>query len=76
MSCIAVLGEWTRIKGYALAGARTISAEDADAVRTAWSSISEDVAVVIATPRAAAALESEDAGTRTGRRPLLVVMPI
>ena len=75
MAAVAVLGEWARIKGFGLAGARTIAAENPGEVRAAWRSIGEDVAVVIVTPRAAAELEDEPGSARSGHKPMLVVMP-
>jgi vacuolar-type H+-ATPase subunit F/Vma7 len=53
---VAVLGEETAVAGYALAGAMTVYAEDAAAVRAAWAALPDDVDVVILTRRAADAL--------------------
>lgn len=47
---IAALGEAALVRGYALAGVRVIETEGADAVRSAWSGLTDDVAVVILTP--------------------------
>ncbi|WP_062346085.1 V-type ATP synthase subunit F [Herbidospora yilanensis] len=68
MARIAVIGERARVRGFALAGAVVSPAEDPDAARAAWDGLAADVAVVILTPRAAAALP-RDGG------PLRVVMP-
>jgi vacuolar-type H+-ATPase subunit F/Vma7 len=68
----AVIGEATRVQGYALAGAVVCPAEDEAAVRAAWRSLPADVAVVVVTARAAAWL----GGELTARSQLLpVVMP-
>ena len=73
MAGVAVVGERLRVGGFSLAGAVVLAADDAAAVRSAWASLGTDVAVVVLTPRAAAALEAElDAG---GATPLTVVMP-
>jgi vacuolar-type H+-ATPase subunit F/Vma7 len=69
MARVAVVGELTRVQGFALAGALVLPAEDAEAVRAAWSSLDEEVAVVVLTPAAAAAL-----GDEPRRWPLTVVM--
>jgi vacuolar-type H+-ATPase subunit F/Vma7 len=69
---IAVLGEQSRVQGYALAGALVIAADDPDAVRSAWRRLDADVAVVIVTQRAAGAL-SEVLDSLSW--PLAVVMP-
>jgi vacuolar-type H+-ATPase subunit F/Vma7 len=56
---IAVLGEGILVEPYALAGAFVVVAEEPAAVRTAWDSLPDDVAVVILTPAAAAALPDD-----------------
>ena len=72
MGAVAVIGEQTAVAGYALVGALVVQAEDARAVREAWSSLGADVEVVVLTPRAAQALGP----ARTAAlRPLTVVMP-
>ena len=71
MARVAVVGEQVRVQGYALAGAQVLVAEDAPAVRAAWASLDGDVAVVVLTDRAAAALGDE----LERRWPLTVVMP-
>jgi vacuolar-type H+-ATPase subunit F/Vma7 len=53
---IVVLGESSRVAGFALAGAVVIPADDPDAVRRAWDALPEDTAVVVLTPKAAAAI--------------------
>ena len=70
MARVAVVGEQVRVQGFALAGAQVLVAEDAQAVRAAWRSLDGDVAVVVLTDRAAAAL-----GDELERWPLTVVMP-
>jgi vacuolar-type H+-ATPase subunit F/Vma7 len=72
MQRIAALGEEVRVQGYALAGAVVIAADGPEAVRSAWRTLPEDIAVVVLTPAAAAAL-----GTDEGMPdwPLWVVLP-
>ncbi|MET9848341.1 hypothetical protein ACFZC6_38025 [Streptomyces ossamyceticus] len=60
--------------GLALAGAVVLVADDAPAVRRVWHSLPDGVDLVILTPAAAEALES-DTATSGGRRPLTAVMP-
>jgi vacuolar-type H+-ATPase subunit F/Vma7 len=67
---VAAIGEAVRVQGFALGGALVFAAEDADAARSAWSSLDRSVVVVILTPAAVAALEGVP---RDGR--LTVVMP-
>jgi vacuolar-type H+-ATPase subunit F/Vma7 len=54
---IAVIGERAAVEGYGLAGAVVSVAEDAQAVREAVRSLPEQVALVILTRAAAAALD-------------------
>ncbi|MEU4421540.1 hypothetical protein AB0F81_13010 [Actinoplanes sp. NPDC024001] len=72
MSRIAALGEETQVRGYALAGALVIVAEQPDQVRAAWRSLPADVAVVILTPTAAAAVNAVAAPPSL---PLTVILP-
>lgn len=72
MGRVAVLGEETTVAGYALAGAVTLCAEDAQAVRAAWAELPDDVDVVVLTQRAAQALGPARTATM---HPLTVVMP-
>lgn len=75
MKRVAVLGERAKVQGFALAGAMVLVAEDAEQARVAWDSLGADVAVVVLTPLAAAALAHElDEAQRTDSR-LSVVMP-
>jgi len=69
---VVALGEAARVAHLALGGALVVSAEDAEAVRRSWRSLGGDVALVILTERAAAALADERSA---GRRVLTVVMP-
>jgi vacuolar-type H+-ATPase subunit F/Vma7 len=72
---VVVLGERSRVTGFALAGARVAPAEDARTVLAAWQALEDDVAVVVLTPAAAIALGALlDEPPRPGR-PLTVVMP-
>lgn len=72
MSRVAVIGEEARIQGFALAGVITYPAETENEARSAWRSLSGEVAVVILTPRAAGCLAGH-----LEQRPdvLTVVMP-
>ena len=70
MGRVAAIGESVRVEGLALAGVLVLPAEDADAVRTRWADLPDDVAVVMLTARAAAALSDGP-----GSRRLTVVMP-
>jgi vacuolar-type H+-ATPase subunit F/Vma7 len=69
---IVALGEEALVAGFALAGAHTVAAATADDVRAAWQALPSDVALVVLTAAAGAALED-----RLGRpeSPLWVVMP-
>jgi vacuolar-type H+-ATPase subunit F/Vma7 len=72
MSGVAAIGERERVRGFAFAGVHVSTAEDPQAVREAWQALPADVAVLILTPAAHAALEVE----LEGRDQLLrVVMP-
>jgi vacuolar-type H+-ATPase subunit F/Vma7 len=72
MARVAAIGELTRIQGFALAGAVVLVASNPEAVRAAWSSLDQEVAVVVLTPAAAAAIGDEPC---VRRWPLTVVMP-
>ncbi len=61
MGRLVVLGEAVRVEGFALAGATVLVADDADAVRRTWASLPGDVAVVLLTAKAAAALAGDSA---------------
>lgn len=72
MGHLVVLGEAVRAEGFALGGATVIHADDPGSVRRAWTSLPDDVAVVILTHRAAAALDGQ---TIRDDGVLSVVMP-
>jgi len=72
MGQIVVLGEAVRIEGFALGGATVLVADDPDAVRRTWESLSEDVTVVVLTSKAAEALAT---GIALREGLLSVVMP-
>lgn len=72
MGLLVVLGEAARVATFALGGATVIPAEDPDGVRREWEALPDDVAVVVLTDQAAAAL-GPDAARRD--RVLRVVMP-
>ncbi|MDF3149718.1 MULTISPECIES: hypothetical protein [unclassified Streptomyces] len=74
MGRIAALGERSRVAGLALAGAVVLVADAPEAVRRIWRSLPDGVDLVILTPAAAEALESDRAAPG-GRRPLTAVMP-
>lgn len=67
MSRVAAIGEETRVVGYATAGVLTLAAAGPDEARRAWDDLPGDVACVLLTPAARAAL-----GARLGERPDLV----
>ena len=69
---VAALGETALVQGFALAGARVVSADDGAAVRSAWRTLPPDVTVVILTPNAARVLGPD---VECSRFPLTVVMP-
>lgn len=72
MGLLVVLGEAERVERFALGGATVTPADDPDAVRQRWEALPDDVAVVVLTGLAAAAL-----GGDVARRDhvLRVVMP-
>ena len=70
MGSVAVIGEASQVRGFALAGAAVLVADDPEAVRAAWRGLPDDVCVVILT-EAAAAAEAERAD---GTWPLVAVM--
>jgi vacuolar-type H+-ATPase subunit F/Vma7 len=73
VSRIAVLGEAIRTEPFALAGAFVIAADTPEAVRAAWRSLPDDVAVVVVTPQATAALGAVDVSSHDGV--LVVTLP-
>jgi vacuolar-type H+-ATPase subunit F/Vma7 len=73
MSTIAAIGERERLRGFALAGVRVVAADDGAAARAAWRELPAEVGLVILTPTARAALQSETSARRDDR--LWVVMP-
>ncbi|MGW2747397.1 V-type ATP synthase subunit F [Streptomyces sp. NPDC001450] len=74
MATVAAIGERTRVCGLALAGVDVLVAEDPDAVRRTWRTLSGTVGLVILTAEAAEALGAE-ATAPAPSRPLTVVMP-
>jgi vacuolar-type H+-ATPase subunit F/Vma7 len=72
---VVVLGERSRVTGFALAGACVAPADDARTVLAAWAALEHDVAVVVLTPAAAAALGAMLDEPPRPDRPLTVVMP-
>lgn len=69
---VVVLGEQALVEGYGLAGARVVAAETDDEVRHAWAALADATAMVVLTPRAAAALGDRLADASS---PLTVVLP-
>lgn len=72
MGTVVALGEEARTSGFALAGVLVRPAEGPDSVRAVWQELPDDVALVILTQAAAAALGSEALNVPC---PLTVVMP-
>jgi hypothetical protein len=71
MHTVAAIGAAHRVEGWSLAGALVLPAEDAAAVRAAWSRLPAEVCVLVLGPQAAAALaEVEEVPGR-----LRVVLP-
>jgi vacuolar-type H+-ATPase subunit F/Vma7 len=70
VATVAVIGEEPLVRGYLLAGAQVLPADDPEQVRAAWRRLPEDVVVVILTP-AAAAVEPQ---RTTAAWPLTAVM--
>ena len=72
MGIFAVIGDAARVETFALAGAMVIPAAAPGDVRRAWAELPIDVAVVLLTPEAAAALGDD---VRRDDHVLSVVMP-
>ncbi|HXZ62860.1 MAG TPA: V-type ATP synthase subunit F [Acidimicrobiales bacterium] len=70
MGLLVVLGEAARVSGFSLGGATVASADSPEAVRQAWEHLPDDVALVILTEQAAAALDVDSRA-----KVLRVVMP-
>jgi vacuolar-type H+-ATPase subunit F/Vma7 len=72
MGKIVALGERNRVQGYSIAGVEAVVAGTADDTVEAWRNLPRDVAVLILTAQAAAAL-----GERVSERPdvLIAVLP-
>lgn len=74
MGRVVALGELVRVVGFGLAGSHVVAAEDPGAARAAFAALPGDVAVVVLTPAAAAAVDDLVADPRPGA-PLTVVLP-
>ena len=74
MGTVAAIGARVGVDGLALAGVDVLVAEDPDAVRRAWRSLPDTIALVLLTAEAAEALGAEAAAPDPAR-PLTVVMP-
>lgn len=70
---VAAIGALTLVRGFALAGALVLPAEEPDDVRGTWRSLPPEVGLVLLTQPAAQALAEELRVDRT--RPLVAVMP-
>ena len=78
MSLLVVVGERTRVEGWALAGALVLPARTAEELRQAWAAIrTRDVAAVLLTPAAARGLAAEldVEGRPVPGRPVVAVLP-
>ena len=73
MTGIVAIGEQERLRGFALAGVDVAVAEDPAGARAAWVALAPEVALVILTPAAHAALAGGELDAE-GRR-LWVVLP-
>jgi vacuolar-type H+-ATPase subunit F/Vma7 len=73
MSEIVAIGEGERLRGFALAGVEVAVASDPDGARAAWATLPADVALVILTPTAHAALAVDELA-QAGQR-LWAVLP-
>jgi vacuolar-type H+-ATPase subunit F/Vma7 len=73
VSRIVAIGETERLRGFGFAGVDVIAADDPAAAQAAWQALASDVALVILTPDACAALGGDDLDPRAER--LWVVMP-
>jgi vacuolar-type H+-ATPase subunit F/Vma7 len=73
VSRIAAIGEERRVRGFALAGVRVLSAADETAVRAAWEALDADIGLVILTPAAAQGLGHE---LSSAARRLWVELPL
>ena len=71
MNTVAVIGEEALIRAFAMVGADVIAAESPPAVQDAWRALPPDVAVVVLTSAAAAALVDQ---WPAGGWPLVAVM--
>ncbi len=73
MSQIVAIGEGERLRGFALAGVSVVLAADPADARAAWAALSADVALVILTPAAHAALGADELAEHAQR--LWAVLP-
>ncbi len=73
MTGIVAIGEQEQLRGFALAGVEVAVADDPAGARAAWAAVPPEVARVILTPAAHAALAASELDRR-GQR-LWVVMP-
>lgn len=69
---VAAIGAPALVRGFALAGALVLAAEQPDDVQRAWRSVPEEVGLVLLTAAAAQALDEELRSERVW--PLVAVM--
>ncbi len=72
MGCVVVLGEAAEVRGFELAGAVVVIAEEPEEVRQSWRDLPETAEVVVLTARAA---RGPSCDLEPGTRPLTTVMP-
>ncbi|MCF3142525.1 hypothetical protein [Streptomyces platensis] len=72
MGTVVAIGEGMKTSGFALVGVMVRPAEAPESVRAVWQGLPDDVALVILTSAAAAALGPD---VLNAARPLMVVMP-
>jgi len=74
MGRVAAIGEAVRVQGLRLAGVQVLPGEEPAEVRASWAALPDDVAVVVLTPAAAAALDPDRSADRL-TRPTVVMPP-
>lgn len=72
MGRFVVIGETSRVEGFALGGALVVCADNPDDVWHAWTSLPSDAAVVVLTERAASVVGVD---ARRHDRVLVAVLP-
>jgi len=72
MGRVAAIGADPAVRGFALAGAVVLPADELPAVRAVWRDLPDDIDVVILT----AAAEALGTAITTVQRPLTAVLPV